>query len=45
MKPVGILSELDKAAWPKSFAGEHLKEIRFLLGGIGTGTVSLGGRG
>jgi len=27
------------------FTGEHLSEIAFPLGGIGTGTVSLGGRG
>src|SRR6187455_1633802 len=27
------------------FAGESLREIAFPLGGIGTGTVSLGGRG
>jgi non-lysosomal glucosylceramidase len=27
------------------FAGDHLSEVAFPLGGIGTGTVSLGGRG
>ena len=27
------------------FTGEHLREIAFPLGGIGTGTVRLGGRG
>lgn len=27
------------------FTGEHLTEVAFPLGGIGTGTVSLGGRG
>lgn len=27
------------------YSGEHLKEIAFPLGGIGTGTISLGGRG
>jgi uncharacterized protein (DUF608 family) len=27
------------------FSGEHLSEVAFPLGGIGTGTVSLGGRG
>ena len=34
--------------WPgscRSFRGEALREIAFPLGGIGTGTVSLGGRG
>ncbi len=29
----------------RSFSGEALREISFPLGGIGTGTVSLGGRG
>jgi uncharacterized protein (DUF608 family) len=29
----------------RTFTGEHLSEIAFPLGGIGTGTVSLGGRG
>jgi non-lysosomal glucosylceramidase len=28
-----------------TYTGEHLREIAFPLGGIGTGTVSLGGRG
>lgn len=33
--------------WPvlREYTGEHLKEIALPLGGIGTGTVSLGGRG
>src|SRR5438093_4206923 len=30
---------------PREFTGESLREIAFPLGGIGTGTVSLGGRG
>ncbi len=29
----------------RTFSGERLREIAFPLGGIGTGTVSLGGRG
>src|ERR1043166_493174 len=29
----------------RTFSGESLREIAFPLGGIGTGTVSLGGRG
>src|SRR5206468_1421406 len=29
----------------RCFSGESLREIAFPLGGIGTGTVSLGGRG
>jgi uncharacterized protein (DUF608 family) len=33
------------AAPPRRFTGAALKEIAFPLGGIGTGTVSLGGRG
>ncbi len=45
MKPVGVLSELDASEWPRTYSGEHLREIAFPLGGIGTGTVSLGGRG
>jgi non-lysosomal glucosylceramidase len=31
--------------YPRTFAGRNLKMIAFPLGGIGTGTVSLGGRG
>src|SRR5437868_14826703 len=35
-----------RAAGPqRTFTGESLREIAFPLGGIGTGTVSLGGRG
>jgi uncharacterized protein (DUF608 family) len=35
-----------KAAWPvlNRYEGPYLREIAFPLGGIGTGTVSLGGR-
>ena len=35
------------ANWPvlKRYDNEHLKEVALPLGGIGTGTVSLGGRG
>src|SRR5580700_7844542 len=29
----------------RSFRGDQLREVAFPLGGIGTGTVSLGGRG
>ena len=32
-------------AYPRTFAGRNLKMIAFPLGGIGTGTISLGGRG
>ena len=31
--------------YPRTFTGRNLKMIAFPLGGIGTGTVSLGGRG
>src|SRR5271157_5399854 len=31
--------------FPRTFTGRNLKMIAFPLGGIGTGTVSLGGRG
>ncbi len=31
--------------YPRAFTGPHLKTIAFPLGGIGTGTISLGGRG
>ena len=31
--------------YPRVFTGSHLKAIAFPLGGIGTGTISLGGRG
>ncbi|HEV2352034.1 MAG TPA: GH116 family glycosyl-hydrolase [Terriglobia bacterium] len=31
--------------FPRSFTGRHLKMIGFPLGGIGTGVISLGGRG
>ncbi|MBZ5545426.1 MAG: hypothetical protein LAO07_17395 [Acidobacteriia bacterium] len=32
-------------SYPRTFTGRNLKMIAFPLGGIGTGTVSLGGRG
>lgn len=36
-----------RPTWPtlKSYSGEHLRRIALPLGGIGTGTISLGGRG
>lgn len=39
--------EWKPAEWPvlKSYDGDHLYQIALPLGGIGTGTVSLGGRG
>src|SRR5215211_6407349 len=37
--------ELYACGGPRVYAGDTLREIAFPLGGIGTGTVSLGGRG
>lgn len=38
---------MDRSSWPylKSYDKDHLRRIALPLGGIGTGTVSLGGRG
>ena len=38
-------AELHRTGPQRSFTGEALAQIAFPLGGIGTGTVSLGGRG
>jgi len=38
-------SELLRQGPQRTFTGDHLSQIAFPLGGIGTGTVSLGGRG
>ena len=38
-------NELYAPGSTRIFEGPHLNEIAFPLGGIGTGTVSLGGRG
>lgn len=38
-------NQLFQPSGQRVFKGPHLKEIAFPLGGIGTGTVSLGGRG
>ena len=37
--------ELLQQGAQRTFVADHLSEIAFPLGGIGTGTVSLGGRG
>src|SRR5438874_4859987 len=37
--------ELYATCGPREYSGAALREIAFPLGGIGTGTVSLGGRG
>jgi uncharacterized protein (DUF608 family) len=34
-----------RITYPRTFAGRGLKMIAFPLGGVGTGTISLGGRG
>ena len=34
-----------RITYPRTFAGPNLKMIAFPLGGVGTGTISLGGRG
>ncbi|MGB9863969.1 MAG: GH116 family glycosyl-hydrolase [Candidatus Saccharicenans sp.] len=38
-------AQLFSTGRPSVFSGEKLREIAFPLGGIGTGTISLGGRG
>jgi uncharacterized protein (DUF608 family) len=35
----------NRITFPRTFSGRNLKMIAFPLGGIGTGTISLGGRG
>ena len=37
--------ELEALGPQRTFRGRHLREIAFPLGGIGTGCISLGGRG
>jgi non-lysosomal glucosylceramidase len=37
--------EASPIEWPRKFTGENLTEIAFPLGGIGAGSISLGGRG
>ena len=36
---------LGSVDYPRTFSGAHLAQIAFPLGGIGTGCISLGGRG
>ena len=42
-----ILSAAGAAEWPvlRTYEGEYLRKVKMPLGGIGTGTVSLSGRG
>src|SRR3954451_16248297 len=35
----------DRISYPRSYSGRGLSQIAFPLGGIGTGSISLGGRG
>ena len=39
------LDPLPELAYPRIFTGRQLSQIAFPLGGIGTGSISLGGRG
>jgi hypothetical protein len=41
----GSASAGNRITFPRTFSGRSLKMIAFPLGGIGTGTISLGGRG
>jgi uncharacterized protein (DUF608 family) len=41
----GPASAGSRITFPRTFSGRNLKMIAFPLGGIGTGTISLGGRG
>jgi non-lysosomal glucosylceramidase len=41
--PAGGAAE--RIRYPRTYAGRHLEMIAFPLGGIGTGSISLGGRG
>ena len=43
----GLMAQSYQNNWPtiKSYRGENLKKVAMPLGGIGTGTVSIGGRG
>src|SRR5438105_14270238 len=41
----GAGKETTKITYPRQFTGNNLRMIAFPLGGIGTGTISLGGRG
>ena len=43
-KPIADQSTAD-ITFPRAFTGEHLSRISFPLGGIGTGSIGLGGRG
>ena len=43
--PMPSAPPLAPVQFPRTFTGRNLKMIAFPLGGIGTGTVSLGGRG
>ncbi len=43
--PQGSASAVSQPAYPRTFSGSSLEMIAFPLGGIGAGSVSLGGRG
>ncbi len=44
-QPVPGGDALAPVEFPRTFAGRHLSQIAFPLGGVGTGCISLGGRG
>ena len=41
----GIQASRERVRYPRVFSGRQLQMIAFPLGGIGTGCISLGGRG
>jgi non-lysosomal glucosylceramidase len=44
-EPSGTAGGAARIQFPRSFSGRNLKMIAFPLGGLGTGSISLGGRG
>ena len=43
--PGNVLTPLDDISYPRTFSGSNLAMISFPLGGIGAGSIGLGGRG
>ena len=44
-EPPAVSESANAIAYPRVFRGNRLKEIAFPLGGVGAGSISLGGRG
>ena len=44
-QPAAVREPAGRISYPRRFTGRQLRMIAFPLGGIGTGTISLGGRG